>query len=156
MVTDSKFVEPVVKTVMSVFATMIQMQPEVGSPYLKHNDIAKGEVTGMLKMEGDTANGSVSITFTKPVVVGLVKRLLHMDITEIDEFARDMTGEMANIVVGGAKNLLEEQGYSINMSLPEIFVGDGHQIQHHFAGETIEIPFHIESGDFYVEVNFKE
>lgn len=156
METESKFVTPVVDTLMSVFTTMVQIEPEAGESRIKPNDISKGDVTGLLKMEGDTASGSVSITFTKSVVFDLIKRMLNMEIQEIDEIARDMAGEMANIVVGGAKNLLEEQGYTINMSLPEVFVGEGHRIEHSFGGETIEIPFSIDSGDFYVEVNFKE
>lgn len=153
---ESKFVSPVVDTLMKVFTTMVQVEPVVGESRIKQDDLAKGDVTGMLKMEGDIVNGSVSITFTKAVVFDLVKRMLHMDIQEIDEIARDIAGEMANIVVGGAKNLLEEQGYRISMSLPEIFAGDGHRIQHSFGGQTIEIPLSIESGDFFIEVNFRE
>ena len=42
------------------------------------------------------------------------------------------------------------------MSLPEVFDGEGHRIEHSFNGETIEIPFSIDSGNFYIEVNFKE
>ncbi len=156
MHSESKFVLPVVDTLMNVFTTMVQIEPEAGKSRIKQDDISKGDVTGLLKMEGDTANGSISITFTKSVVIDLVKRMLHMDIDEIDEIARDMAGEMANIVVGGAKNLLEKQGHSINMSLPEVFDGEGHRIEHSFNGETIEIPFSIDSGNFYIEVNFKE
>ena len=153
---ELKFVDPVVSTLMSVFTTMVQIEPRVGEIKIKEDDISKGDVTGMLKMEGDTAKGSVSISFTKPVVFDIVKRMLHMDIQEIDEIARDMAGEMANIVVGGAKNLLEESGYKIDMSLPEVFVGDDHRIEHSFNGKTIEIPFSLDSGDFFVEVNFTE
>lgn len=156
MYSKSKFVSPVVDTLMNVFATMMQVEPEAGISRIKQDDISKGDVTGLLKMEGDIANGSVSITFTKSVVIDMVKRMLNMEIDEIDEIARDMAGEMANIVVGGAKNMLEEQGYTINMSLPEVFDGEGHRIEHSFAGETIEIPFSIDSGDFYIEVNFTE
>ena len=108
MHSESKFVLPVVDTLMNVFTTMVQIEPEAGKSRIKQDDISKGDVTGLLKMEGDTANGSISITFTKSVVIDLVKRMLHMDIDEIDEIARDMAGEMANIVVGGAKNLLEK------------------------------------------------
>ena len=153
---DLKFVTPVLTTLTNVFTTMIQLEPRAGDIHIKQDDIAKGDVTGLLKMEGSAAKGSISISFTKPVVIDLVKRMLHMDIQEIDEIARDMAGEMANIVVGGAKNLLEEQGYKIDMSLPQIFAGEGHRIEHSFEGETIEIPFSIDSGDFYVEVNFQE
>ena len=156
MDSESKFVPPVVDTLINVFTTMVQLEPQAGESRIKQDDISKGDVTGLLKMEGDTARGSISITFTKPVVFDLVKRMLHMDIEEIDEIARDMTGEMANIVVGGAKNILEGQGYHISMSLPEVFVGEGHRIEHSFDGETIEIPFSIDSGNFYIEVNFTE
>ena len=156
METESKFVSPVVDTLMSIFTTMVQIEPEAGESRFKSDDISKGDVTGLLKMEGDKASGSVSITFTKEVVFDLVKRMLHMEIQDIDETARDLAGEMANMVVGGAKHLLEEQGYKIDMSLPEVFAGQGHRIEHSFGGKTIEIPFSIDSGDFYIEVNFKE
>ena len=156
METESKFVPPVIDTLMHVFATMLGEEPEAGTIRVKKDDISKGHVTGMLKMEGDTTKGSVSITFTKEVVIDLVKRMLNMDIDEIDEVAKDMAGEMANIVVGGAKNLLEEQGHVISMSLPEVFDGEGHRIEHSFKGETIEIPFSIDAGEFFIEVNFKE
>jgi len=152
----SEFISPVVDTLMNVFSTMIQLEPEAGKSRVKLDDVSRGDVTGILKMEGDKANGSVSITFTKEVVIDLVKRMLHMDIVDIDEIARDMAGEMANIVVGGAKNLLEEQGHKIEMSLPEIFDGEGHRIEHSFNGETIEIPFKIDSGEFFIEINFEE
>ncbi len=153
---DARFITPVVDTLMNTFSTMVQVSPRMGKTRIKQDDIAKGDVTGMLKMEGDKASGSVSITFTKPVVIDLVKRMLNMDIHEIDEIARDLAGEMANIVVGGAKNLLEAQGYQINMSLPQIFAGAGHHIKHCFNGQTVEIPFSIAAGDFFIEVNFKE
>lgn len=156
MTVESKFVPPVVDTLRNVFSMMMQIEPEMGEASIKDGDTARGEVTGILKMEGDTAKGSIAITFTTPVVIDIVKRMLQMDITEIDEIARDMAGEMANIVVGGAKNLLEEQGYKIDMSLPEVFEGEEHHIKHYFEGETIEIPFSLDSGDFFIEVNFTE
>lgn len=153
---EQKFVKPVVDTLMSVFTTMVQVEPVTGEMRIKQDDISSGDVTGMLKMDGDRARGSVAISFSKPVVFDLVKRMLHMDINEIDDIAKDMAGEMANIVVGGAKNRLEEQGYKIDMSLPEVFSGDEHKIPHSFTGQTIEIPFTIDSGEFYIEVNFEE
>lgn len=153
---ESKFVSPVVDTLMHVFGTMIEMEPAQGETRIKQDDVSSGDVTGLLNMEGDEVKGSISITFTKPVAIDLVKRMLHMEIQDIDEVARDMAGEMANIVVGGVKNLLEEQGYSFHMSLPKILAGKGHRIKHSFGGQTIEIPFSIDSGDFFIEVNFKE
>lgn len=141
---------------MNVFTTMVQVEPEAGEICIKQSDVSSGDVTGMLKMECDQVKGTISITFTKPVVIDLVKRMLHMDIADINEIARDMAGEMANIVVGGAKNLLEQQGYAFDMSLPEVIAGEGHRIEHHFQGETVLIPFSIDSGEFFIEVNFKE
>ena len=153
---DSIFVPPVVEAVMNTFTMMIQVEPRIGRLRFKSDEVARGAVTGLLKMEGETINGSVSITFTLPVVIDIVLRMLRMDILEVDDIARDMSGELANIVVGGAKNLLEAKGYNISMSLPEVFAGEGHHIKHYFKGKTIEIPFSIDSGDFFVEVNFQE
>ena len=156
MSVESKFMSPVIDTVVSVFDTMLQFQPEVGEANIKTDDASRGAVTGLMTMESEHIQGSLAITFTEPVIFDLAKRMLNLDLSEIDEIARDLAGEMTNIVVGGAKCVLEAQGYHFEMSLPKILHGERHSIEHRYSGETILIPLSIDSGEFFVELNFYE
>ena len=74
----------------------------------------------------------------------------------MDDTARDMAGEMTNMVVGGAKNLYAAQGYDFDMSTPSILMGVNHTVHHAFPGKTIVMPFRSDSGEFFVEICFEE
>lgn len=156
MSVESEFMTPVVDTVVSVFNTMLQFQPDVGEANIKTDATSRGDVTGLMTMESDHVQGSLAMTFSKPVIFDLAKRMLNLDLKEIDEIARDLAGEMTNIIVGGAKCVFEERGYNFEMSLPQVLEGEAHNIDHQLSGETILIPLSIESGEFFIELNFTE
>lgn len=141
---------------LNVLGTMAQLKPKVGKPAIKTDQEARGEVSGMMTMESPQARGSLAITFTRPVICDLVKRMLGDDINEVNDTARDMAGEMANMVVGGAKNILVEQGYDFSMSTPSVLSGKGHQLLHKYKGRTVLLPFKTDAGEFFVEICFEE
>lgn len=153
---DVRFINPVLETMMNVLGTMARMEPKVGKPSLKKSQQAMGEVTGFMKMESPQTRGSMAITFTRPVIFEIAKRMLGADLTEIDDTAKDLTGEMANMVVGGAKNILVENGFDFEMSLPEVFSGQPHDIKHNCEAQTVVLPFKAESGDFFIEICFED
>jgi chemotaxis protein CheX len=153
---DVRFINPVLETMMNVLGTMAKMQPTVGKPSLKQDKQAMGEVTGLMKMESPQTRGSMAITFTRPVIFDIAKRMLGAELTDIDDIARDLTGEMANMVVGGAKNILVDKGFDFEMSLPEVLSGQSHEIKHNCDAQTIILPLKAESGDFFIEICFED
>lgn len=153
---DVRFINPVLETLMNVLGTMARMEPKVGKPSLKKDQQAMGEVTGFMKMESPQTRGSMAITFTQPVICEIAKRMLGAELKEIDDIAKDLTGEMANMVVGGAKNILVDKGFDFEMSLPEVFSGKPHNIQHNCAAQTVVLPFTADSGNFYIEICFED
>ena len=153
---DVQLINPVLETMVNVLSTMANVRPDVGKPSLKQDEIAMGEVTGIMSMVSQQVRASLAITFTKPVILDIVRRMLGEDIQEIDDTARDLTGEMANMVVGGAKNLFAAQGYDFDMSTPQILSGKDHTVHHQFSGKTILLPFTAESGQFFVEICFED
>jgi len=151
-----KLINPVLETMLSVLSTMANLQPNVGKPRLKQDEISLGEVTGMMSMVSPTVRASLAITFTRSAIFDLVKRMLGEELTEVDDTARDMAGEMTNMVVGGAKNLYAAQGYDFDMSSPCILIGKNHTIHHAYPGKTIVMPFSADAGEFFVEICFEE
>ncbi|NLW05002.1 MAG: chemotaxis protein CheX, partial [Pseudomonadaceae bacterium] len=140
----------------NVLRTMCNLQPQVGKPILKEDNIARGVVTGFIDLMGEKTAGSMAISFSEPVAIDLVERMLGERPTKINSTVEDLVGEITNMVSGGAKKILSEEGYNFYLSQPVTFVGEGHKILHSVYGPKILIPFHVESGDFVVEVCFRE
>lgn len=142
---------------LNVLSTMARIDAKPGKPALKNTQAAPGIVTGYMTMESPQAKGSMAISFSKSAIIGITQNMLGETHEEIDDAIKDMTGELANMAVGGAKNILIEQGYDFDMSLPSVFIGDDHEIKHLEEGApTIIMPFDTDSGKFYIEVCFTE
>ena len=152
---DAKFINPVLNSMVNVLATMAQIDSEPGKPVLKTDDEARGAVTGLIALQGAQVRGSMAISFPQAVIADIVQRMLGEEITEVDETARDLTGEITNMVLGGAKNLFEQQGYDFGLSLPNVLVGVKHVVEHPYPGPKILLPFQTGAGEFYVEICFE-
>ena len=148
----ANMINPILTTMVNVMTTMAQIEPSMGKPTLKNDDTALGEVTGIMSMKSPQMNGSFAITFTASAIFDIVKRMLGEDITEINDMAKDLAGEMTNMVVGGAKNIYVDQGYEFNMSTPNILAGKDHKVEHNCNGKTIVLPFEIDGRELFVEM----
>ena len=147
-----EIINPFLESVTNVLSTMAMLESTPGKPSLKQDDIAKGDVSGIIGMSGGNVTGSMAISFPKKVAFEIVKRMLGDDISEVNETVTDLVGEMTNMVAGGAKNQLMENGYDIGMATPVVVAGEGHEITHQAAGKRILLPFTTDVGEFYVEV----
>lgn len=152
----ASMINPILTTMVNVMTTMARVEPSMGKPTLKGDDTALGEVTGIMQMQSPQMNGSFAITFTAPAIFDIVKRMLGEEITEVNDMAKDLAGEMTNMVVGGAKNIYVEQGFDFNMSTPSIIAGKDHKVEHNCTGKTIVLPFEIEGRKLFVEMCFDE
>jgi len=154
---DARFINPVLNALVNILVTMAQMSPpKTGKPSLKKDKYALGVVTGVIDMAGKQATGSIAVSFSKPVALDLTKRMLRLEQNEIDDQTKDLVGEIANMVAGGAKAALEGDGFDFDMSLPRVFSGEQHQVIHNVTGPVIILPFTTNTGDFFVEVCFDQ
>jgi len=153
---DARFINPVLSSVVNVLTTMAQLDVKPGKASLKQGDVALGVVTGLISMDGELARGSLAISFPKPIILDIVKRMLHMEPTEVDELALDLAGELANMVMGGAKGILHEEGFDFGLTLPNVLSGENDIIEHPYSGPKILLPLLTDSGEFYIEICFEE
>ena len=137
---DVNHINPALSSIVNVLTTMASITPTV--------------VTGIIDLVGKKANGSLAISFSKPVALEIAKNMLRVETDVIDEMIEDLVGEMANMVAGGAKAIYDEQGIDFELTLPKVLTGENHQIKHSFIGTTILLPFTTNAGEFYVEACF--
>lgn len=153
---SGKIVEPVLQAARNVFALMADLEPEAGMPQTKTDAVARGDVTGLIGLRGDRLHGSMAITFPAAVIFDLTQRMLRLDVDSIDDVVRDLAGEISNMVLGGAKSLLEGQGYNLGLTLPTVLSGKDHTVAHFSDAPIVLIPLTTPSGTFYIELCFNE
>lgn len=151
----AEFINPFLESMINVLSTMAQIQAKPGKPNLKGDNVAKGDVTGIIGMAGEQAKGSLAITFTDKAIMHIASQMLGETIDTFDESLGDVAGEITNMVTGGAKRILSERGYKFEMAVPSTIIGKNHTITHNTKGPTVLIPFETDAGAFYIEVCFE-
>jgi chemotaxis protein CheX len=151
-----EFINPFLASILNVLNTMAKLEARPGKPAIKTSEVAKGDVTGLMGMTGEQAKGTFAITFTEPVILEITKRMLGEEVARIDDTVTDMVGEITNMVTGGAKRLLSEQGYRFDMAIPSVVAGKNHIIHHKSKAPIIIVPFNTQAGNFFIEICFEE
>ncbi|MFV0421983.1 chemotaxis protein CheX [Oleidesulfovibrio sp.] len=142
--------KPFVTATTNVLSTMAGITPTPGQPYVKKNNVAKGDVSAVVGITGHK-NGSISVTFTKQCAIAVVKAMLGDDIQDIIQDTKDAVGEVTNMISGQARAALAEMGMVFQGATPSVIMGDGHTISHVTKSPIIAIPFKTNHGEFTVE-----
>lgn len=149
-----EFVNPFISALLNVLGTMAQTQLQPGKPMKKKDDLARGDISGLIGMVGPQVKGSLSITFDESLALEIMHRMLGEKPAELDAEVTDMVGEITNMISGGAKKDLAEKGYEFGMATPVVVSGKDHTISHQVDGPKIILPFESEDGKAYLEICF--
>ncbi len=148
---DVRFINPFLEATIDVLKTMAFVEPRPGKPYLKKDDLAKGDVSGIIGFTG-AATGSMALSFSEGCILKIVSNMLGEEIKGINGDIKDAVGEITNMVSGAARKNLESLGLSISAAIPTVIAGKGHSVSHIMGGPSIIIPFETEQGPFVVDV----
>lgn len=150
------FINPFLESLVNVISTMANMELTPGKPGLKKDNLAKGDVSGLIGMIGPQTKGSLSITFEKKLILEIMQNMLGENPGMINDEITDLVGEITNMVTGGAKNKLGDNGYEFEMATPVVVSGNGHCISHKANGKKIIMPFSNEHGKAFIEICFEK
>lgn len=149
-----EFINPFIVSLKNVISTMAQIDLQSEKPVKKVDEIARGDVSGIIGMIGPQVKGSMAITFDAKLAKNIMRNMLGESIETLDDQVRDMVGEMTNMICGGAKNALSDQNYEFELATPVIVSGVDHTIQHKVDGPKIILTFSSEQGNAYLEICF--
>jgi len=130
---------------------MAFVKAEVEKPYLKKDNVAQGDVSGIVGFTGD-ANGTVAVTFDELCILKIVSNMFGEEMKELNNEVADAVGELTNMISGQARRELEENGKLFEAAIPSVVSGKNHQITHYTDGPKIAIPFVTDGGQFTIEV----
>ena len=152
---DVKLIEPFVDATMNVLETMAFIKVRPGEPYLKHDNVAKGEVTGLIGLTGEVG-GTLSVSFTEASILFVVSNMFGEEMKELNEEIKDAVGEITNIISGQARQKLEKSGRSLKAAIPSVITGKNHTITHITPYPVYAVDFSTDNGKFTIEVCFEE
>ena len=150
-----QFINPFIEGTVSVLKTMAFVEPRAGKPYLKLDNLAKGDISGIIGLTG-SATGSLALSFSEGAILKIVSNMLGEDLKSINSDVQDAVGELTNMVSGVARKNLEAAGFYIQAAIPTIVSGKNHSIAHVMGGPSLIIPFEIDEGVFVVDVCLAE
>lgn len=148
---DAKLINPFINATVNVLETMAFTKSEAGKPYLKKEDVAQGDVSGVIGFTGET-NGTVAVTFDEGCILKIVTNMFGEEVTEINDEITDAVGEITNMISGQARKELEEIGRVFQGAIPTVVTGKNHKLESMTKGPKIAIPFKTEAGSFTIEV----
>jgi len=151
-----EFINPFLSSMLNVMSTMAQMELTPEKPKLKKDEIAKGDVSGLIGMVSPETKGSLSITFDEPLALATMKGMVGEAPDTVNEEITDLVGEITNMVTGGAKRMLSEKGFEFDMATPIVVSGKSHTIHHKSKGPVVIIPLKAKAGKAYIEFSFDE
>lgn len=146
--------KPFIKATVDILDTMAGLKATPGTPYVKKNNIAKGDVSALVGVSGDRT-GTIAVSFTKPCAIALLRGMLGDDIQDLLSDLQDAVGEIANMISGQARAGMVELGLTLQGSTPTVIVGDNHMLRHISSSPVMAIPFSSPAGEFTVEFCFE-
>ncbi|MBL7180443.1 MAG: chemotaxis protein CheX [Pseudomonadota bacterium] len=148
---DVKMINPFINATLNVLETMAFVKAEAGKPYLKKNDVAQGDVSGVVGFTGE-ANGTVYVTFDEECILKIVSNMFGEEMTEINNEITDAVGELTNMISGQARKEIAEIGKVFHGAIPTVVTGKNHKVISMVKGPKIAIPFKTDAGSFTIEV----
>ena len=97
-----EFINPFINATTSVLETMCMMSSTPGKPYVKKDNKATGDVSGVLGLAGEQT-GSFAVSFSESCIIKVVSNMLGEEITALNKDVEDAVGEITNMISGGAR-----------------------------------------------------
>ena len=151
---DVRLINPFLRGAKEVLLTMAYVETDIGKPYVKQDDRATGDVSGVIGLTGD-AIGSLAISFSEDCICGIAGNMLGESFSHANKDVFDAVGEITNMISGVSRTHLEKETLTVWAGIPAVVYGKDHRVKHILNSPSIVIPFTTKYGSFFVDVCIK-
>ena len=137
-----------------IFSSMIMLEVAAGEPYQRKDEQLRDSVSGIIGLAGK-AKGMLAIHLPNPTALAVTTAFLGMEVEEIDDDVRDAIGELANMLGGSLKAVLDPNGSSVQLSMPSAVHGAEYSIDCLAEAESVSVPFSFADQTFTVELQMR-
>lgn len=148
-----EYINPFILSTCKVFSTMLDLDLSRGVLQTKSDVYPPHEISGLIELSGQAA-GMAVVSLSRHLALRATGVMLGDQPEQITEDVIDVVGELANMIVGGAKTQLEELALSVG--LPSVICGRNHIVSFPSDSTPIMIPFDSLWGSMTLEVGFAD
>ena len=150
-----KLINPFINATLNVLETMASVKAKAEKPYLKQDNVAQGDISGVVGFTGD-ANGTVSVTFDESCILNIVSSMLGEEMKELNSEISDAVGELTNMISSQARQEIEKIGILLRGATPKVITDKNHELISMVKVPKVAFPFKTDVGSFTVEVCLKK
>lgn len=147
--------QDIIDTTREIFSSMVMLDVTPGEPLIRKDEKLQNSISGMIGLAGST-KGMLAIHMPNATALAVTTAFLGMDVTEIDEDVRDAIGELANMLAGGIKAILDPSGSDIKISMPSAVYGEEYSIDCLANALSAAVPFTFDDLTFLVELQLRK
>ncbi len=151
---DTKFISPFLYGVKKVCRDMAGIDLLAQPPKSVRTHIPIGDAASIMPMKTPELIGQLCISFTRHGLFEVAESLLGEAVSEINETALDVAGEITNMVTGVAKAKLEASGFDFDMARPVSYSTEEMTRLTLTGSPRIVVPFEISAGRIFVDLGF--
>jgi chemotaxis protein CheX len=148
---DVAFINPFIESTLAVLETTAGVSATKDSIFIRTDEITSGDISAVIAMNSVSYLGSMAITFEEKCFLHVVSTMLGEKYESITVENQDAVSELCNQIFGRSKNILNQQGHTIQPAIPSLVVGRNHRIKHAAIGPCIAVKFTTSHGPFTVE-----
>ncbi len=152
---EKKTIEAFVNGVQHTLSTMASTEVAFGRPSIEPNFVMKGDVAAIVGLIAPPLKGNFIISFSKSGILQIYNNMVGENLTEMNDEVKDSVGEIANMVYGASKTLLNQGGHQFQMALPTVVLGEFFPAKDD-QGVTLVIPFKFQPDqNFFIQITVR-
>lgn len=136
-------IEAFIKGIQDTLGTMASTNVIAGRPHIEHQFEMKGDVAAIVGLVAPPLKGNFIISFESKGILQIYENMVGEKKEELNDEIKDAIGEIANMVYGSSKTLLNQNGHNFQMALPTVVLGEYFPPKDH-QGVTLVIPFNFQ------------
>jgi len=145
----------IIDSTQEIFSSMIMLDVSPGEPYKRGEEQLKNSISGIIGLAGAT-KGLLAIHLSNAAALAVTTAFLGMDVEQIDEDVRDAVGELANMLGGSLKAVIDPNGSEVQLSMPSAVYGEEYSVDCLANADMISVPFSFDDHRFTVELQLRQ
>ncbi|MEA3363395.1 MAG: chemotaxis protein CheX [Thermodesulfobacteriota bacterium] len=150
-----KYAQDIADATQEIFSSMVMLEVTPGEPLKRADNKLVDSISGIIGLAG-TIKGMLAIHLPNQAALAITTAFLGMDVDEIDEDVCDAIGELANMLGGSMKTILDPGGSNVQLSMPSAIHGEEYAVDCLADAELVTVPFSFNGQTFMVELQISE
>ena len=150
-----KYAQDIADATQEIFSSMIMLDVVPGEPFQRDVSKLLNGISGIIGLAGEV-KGLLAIHLPNKAALEVTAAFLGMDVVEIDEDVCDAIGELANMLGGSMKAILDPGGSKVQISMPSAIHGEEYAVDCLTNAESVAVPFTFNEQTFMVELQINE